>query len=143
MLKRLCFLVAPEIKFGLAPLTSMFLTGENDHRVRDGFRAELHDSDGLLMLTSANEWIWRPLANPAFERTSSFLDRGVKGFGLMQRDRTFESYQDLELGYESRPSYFVEPKGDWGSGRRRTDTNYPVLTRPMTISSRAGFLQRR
>ena len=35
----------------------------------------------------------------------------------MQRDRTFESYQDLELAYESRPSYFVEPKGDWGAGR--------------------------
>ena len=34
----------------------------------------------------------------------------------MQRDQTFESYQDLELGYESRPSYFVEPKGDWGPG---------------------------
>ena len=28
------------VKFGLAPLTSMFLTGENDHRVRDGFRAD-------------------------------------------------------------------------------------------------------
>ncbi len=105
------------VKFGLAPLTSMFLTGENDHRVRDGFRAELHDSDGLLMLSGDDEWIWRPLANPASERTTSFLDRGVKGFGLMQRDRTFESYQDLELAYESRPSYFVEPKGDWGSGR--------------------------
>ncbi len=105
------------VKFGLAPLTSMFLTGENDHRVRDGFRAELHDSDGLLMLAGADEWIWRPLANPAFERTTSFLDRSAKGFGLMQRDRTFESYQDLELGYESRPSYFVEPKGDWGPGR--------------------------
>ena len=104
-------------KFGLAPLTSMFLTGENDHRVRDGFRAELHDSDGLLMLMGADEWIWRPLANPAFERTTSFLDKSVKGVGLMQRDRTFESYQDLELGYESRPSYFVEPKGDWGPGR--------------------------
>ncbi len=105
------------VKFGLAPLTSMFLTGENDHRVRDGFRGELHDSDGLLMLTGANEWIWRPLANPPFERMTSFLDNGVKGFGLLQRDRTFESYQDLELGYESRPSYFIEPKGDWGAGR--------------------------
>lgn len=105
------------VKFGLAPLTSMYLTGENDHRVRDGFRAELHDSDGLLMLTGADEWIWRPLANPAFERMTSFLDKGVKGFGLLQRDRAFESYQDLELGYESRPSYFIEPKGDWGPGR--------------------------
>ena len=25
--------------------------------------------------------------------------------------------QDLELAYKSRPSYFVEPKGDWGPGR--------------------------
>ncbi|MFY9655646.1 MAG: glucan biosynthesis protein [Methylocystis sp.] len=106
-----------DVKFGLAPLTSMFFIGENDHRRRDGFRAELHDSDGLLMLTGADEWIWRPLSNPASERMTSFTDRNVKGFGLMQRDRTFESYQDLELAYESRPSYFVEPKGDWGSGR--------------------------
>ncbi len=30
-------------KFGLAPLTSMYLTGENDRRMRDGFRTELHD----------------------------------------------------------------------------------------------------
>jgi glucans biosynthesis protein len=105
------------VKFGLAPLTSMFLTGENDHRVRDGFRAELHDSDGLLMLTGATEWIWRPLANPRFARATTFSDNGPRGFGLIQRDRTFESYQDLELGYESRPSYFVEPKGDWGPGR--------------------------
>jgi len=25
------------VKFGLAPLTSMFLTGENDNRIRDNF----------------------------------------------------------------------------------------------------------
>jgi periplasmic glucans biosynthesis protein len=105
------------VKFGLAPLTSMFLTGENDVRVRDGFRSELHDSDGLLMQTGQGEWIWRPLGNPASTRMSSFIDANAKGFGLMQRDRTFESYQDLELAYESRPSYFVEPQGDWGAGR--------------------------
>jgi periplasmic glucans biosynthesis protein len=105
------------VKFGLAPLTSMFLTGENDRRIRDQFRAKLHDSDGLLMQTSAEEWIWRPLGNPRGARTTSFQDKNAKGFGLLQRDRTFESYQDLELAYESRPSYFVEPKGDWGPGR--------------------------
>ncbi len=79
------------VKFGLAPLTSMFLAGENDRRVSPGFRAELHDSDGLLMRTGADEWLWRPLANPPFARTTSFLDSYVRGFGLMQRDRTFES----------------------------------------------------
>jgi glucans biosynthesis protein len=105
------------VKFGLAPLTSMFLTGENDHRIRDGFRAELHDSDGLLMQTGAGEWLWRPLSNPLSTQTTSFIDKDNKGFGLMQRDRAFESYQDLDLAYEARPSYFVEPQGSWGDGR--------------------------
>jgi glucans biosynthesis protein len=105
------------VKFGLAPLTSMYLTGENDHRVHDGFRYELHDSDGLLMHSGAGEWIWRPLKNPASLRFSSFMDSNPQGFGLLQRDRTFESYQDLDLSYEFRPSYFVEPDGNWGDGR--------------------------
>jgi len=92
------------------------------------------------MLMGADEWIWRPLANPAFERTTSFLDKSVKGFGLMQRDRSFESYQDLELGYESRPSYFVEPKGDWGPGRvELIELSTPDET--TTILSRVGFQQ--
>ena len=26
-------------------------------------------------------------------------------------------YQDLDLAYENRPSYFVEPQGNWGEGR--------------------------
>lgn len=105
------------VKFGLAPLTSMYLTGENDRRVRDGFRDELHDSDGLLVHTGAGEWLWRPLGNPARVRASAFLDKNPRGFGLLQRDRTFESYQDLDLDYQNRPSYFVEPVGDWGEGR--------------------------
>jgi glucans biosynthesis protein len=105
------------VKFGLAPLTSMYLTGETDRRMRDGFRGELHDSDGLLMHSGAGEWLWRPLGNPARERVSSFIDPSNQGFGLLQRDRAFESYQDLDLAYESRPSYFVEPQGDWGEGR--------------------------
>jgi glucans biosynthesis protein len=107
----------PGVKFGLAPLTSMYLTGENDHRVHDGFRYELHDSDGLLIHSGSGEWIWRPLRNPANPRFSSFMDSNPQGYGLLQRDRTFESYQDLDLSYEFRPSYFIEPKGNWGDGR--------------------------
>lgn len=104
------------VKFGLAPLTSMYLTGENDRRVRDGFRAELHDSDGLLIRNGSGEWLWRPLGNPARPRVSAFVDSNNQGFGLLQRDRSFETYQDLDLAYELRPSYFVEPQGSWGEG---------------------------
>jgi glucans biosynthesis protein len=102
---------------GLAPLTSMFFTGENERRVADDFRPELHDSDGLLMQTGAGEWIWRPLSNPKTKAVSSFADNNPRGFGLMQRDRSFESYQDLEAQYHRRPSYWIEPIGSWGEGR--------------------------
>jgi glucans biosynthesis protein len=40
-----------------------------------------------------------------------------KGFGLIQRDRDFASYEDLEARSELRPSTWVAPKGDWGKGR--------------------------
>ncbi len=100
----------------MAPLSSMFLRGKNDHRVDDDFRTELHDSDGLLMHTGAGEWIWRPLSNPAQPAVSTFLDNNVRGFGLVQRDRSFEHYQDLDLAYELRPSYWFEPHEGWGEG---------------------------
>jgi periplasmic glucans biosynthesis protein len=104
------------VKFGLAPLTSMFFIGENDHRFDDDFRPELHDSDGLLIHSGTGEWIWRPLHNPEKPELSTFLDHDIRGFGLLQRDRDFSHYQDLDLAYETRPSYFVEPKGNWGDG---------------------------
>lgn len=102
--------------FGIAPLTSMFWRGENTTERSDDFRPEVHDSDGLLLHTGAGEWIWRPLQNPAVLRTATFADRSPKGFGLLQRDRNFESYQDLEAHYHKRPGAWVEPVGDWGRG---------------------------
>jgi periplasmic glucans biosynthesis protein len=106
-----------DVKFGLAPLTSMFFIGENDHRFNEDFRRELHDSDGLLINSVTGEWIWRPLRNPLHLQISDFLDHQMRGFGLLQRDRNFDHYQDLDLAYELRPSYFVEPHGDWGEGQ--------------------------
>ena len=102
---------------GIAPLTSMFLFGPNDRQGVDDFREGVHDSDGLLMHTGADEWIWRPVVNPERARVSTFTDPGVRGFGLMQRERKFSDYQDLEARYERRPSAWVEPLGDWGAGQ--------------------------
>ena len=76
------------VKLGLAPLTSMFFIGENDRRTSGEYRPEVHDSDGLLVHTRAGEWIWRQLRNPKKPEVSSFLDKDVRGFGLIQRDRT-------------------------------------------------------
>lgn len=106
----------PVNTLGLAPLTSMFLHGENQPNAND-FRPEVHDSDGLLMHTGDGEWLWRPLQNPAQISVSSFTMRQPRGFGLMQRDRRFASYEDIEARYERRPSAWVRPLGDWGAGR--------------------------
>lgn len=106
----------PVNTLGLAPLTSMFLHGENQPNAND-FRPEVHDSDGLLMHTGDGEWLWRPLQNPAQISVASFTMRQPRGFGLMQRDRRFASYEDVEARYERRPSAWVRPLGDWGPGR--------------------------
>lgn len=104
---------------GIAPLTSMYAHGENSGWSRDDFRPEVHDSDGLLIENGAGEWIWRPLTNPKGVRVAAFQDHAPKGFGLLQRDRQFEHYGDLEAFYHLRPSLWVEPVGDWGAGSVR------------------------
>lgn len=104
-------------KLGLAPLTSMYLAGENQHVPRDDYRPEVHDSDGLSIRLSTGEWIWRPLLNPKRLLVTSFAAVNPVGFGLMQRDRMFAHYEDLESRFELRPSAWVEPKGSWGAGR--------------------------
>jgi glucans biosynthesis protein len=103
-------------KIGFAPLTSMFFDGEGTDRFLDDFRPEVHDSDGLLLVTGHGEWIWRPLDNPTRVRISSFRDVNPQGFGLLQRDRNFAHYQDLEADYQKRPSIWIEPAGEWGPG---------------------------
>jgi len=105
---------------GLAPLTSMFWFGENTPPAgRVGPRPEVHDSDGLMILSSTGEWSWRPLTNPAAARVMSFTEENPRGFGLAQRDRDFESYEDREAQYHLRPSAWVEPAGNWGRGTVR------------------------
>lgn len=103
-------------RLGVAPLTSMFMYDEGTTNRFDDFRPEVHDSDGLLVHTGADEWIWRPLQNPDELQVSAFLDSNPRGFGLMQRDRSFANYQDLEAYYHQRPSVWVEPLDDWGKG---------------------------
>lgn len=104
-------------KLGLAPLTSMYLHGDNQHSQVDDYRPEVHDSDGLSVASGTGEWIWRPLVNPKRLLVTSYALSNPAGFGLMQRDRDFGSYQDLQGNYQKRPSLWVQPKGQWGSGR--------------------------
>src|ERR1044072_5088017 len=103
-------------ELGIAPVTSMFFYGEEKSRPAGEWRPEVHDSDGLLMQSAANEWLWRPLGNPEKLRVSYFEFDSPRGFGLLQRDRSFQNYEDLETRHELRPNAWVVPTGQWGRG---------------------------
>lgn len=104
---------------GIAPMTSMFFFGPNDRAGVDDFRPAVHDSDGLAIHNGRGETLWRVLTNPADLQISSFFDTNPRNFGLIQRQRDFTAYQDLESHFQTRPSLRVEPIGDWGSGEVR------------------------
>lgn len=104
-------------KLGVAPLNSMYFFGENQPSTVEDARPEVHDSDGLSVQDGEGRWTWRPLVNPRRLQVTSFAMANPRGFGLMQRDRLFRSYEDPHMRYELRPSIWVEPRGKWGEGR--------------------------
>ncbi|MEN1941382.1 glucan biosynthesis protein [Luteimonas sp. MJ246] len=101
---------------GIAPLTSMYEFDAHDRADIDDPRPAVHDSDVLALLTGSGEQASRPLRNPRTVEHSGFQGRDPCGFGLVQRKRHFEDYQDLEAGYEKRASCWIEPLDSWGEG---------------------------
>ncbi len=131
----------------IAPLTSMYLFSPKEARRFDDWRPAVHDSDGLLMWIGQGEQLWRALANPTDLQFSAFADANPRGFGLMQRQRAFADYQDLEALYDKRPSLWIEPIGDWGQGavdlveiptRSETNDNMVASWRPKDKLSANG-----
>jgi len=139
---------------GIAPLTSMFLFDETNRGHLDDYRPEVHDSDGLQIESQSGEHIFRQLANPLKLQVSTFTTQQPHGFGLVQRSRQQSDFQDFEAQYERRPSAWVEPQGDWGSGAvelveipsgRETNDNIVAFWRtaqPLTSGHPAHFAYR-
>jgi glucans biosynthesis protein len=91
-------------KVGIAPMSSMWAS------------QKWHDSDGLLMAGSNGEWLWRPLAERKGVHVSRFEWSGLRGFGLMQRDRDPKSYAKDGTHYDRRPHVWITPRKEWGAG---------------------------
>jgi glucans biosynthesis protein len=102
--------------FGLGAMSAAYLFGPIDRRRTDDVRPAVCEVNGLQMLTGHDEWIWRPVSNRETLQVSSFVDDNPKGFGFLMRDRDFNSYQDDDQKWETRPSLWIEPIGDWGPG---------------------------
>jgi glucans biosynthesis protein len=112
---RLFFRRKPE-KVGLAPMTSMWMWGDGVERPANETRPKVHDCDGLLVCTKDGQWIWRPLSRQSYPSLSHFDFAGIRGFGLLQRDRRPSSFLDDEAKYHLRPSVWIEPKQAWSEG---------------------------
>lgn len=123
-------------RLGIAPQTSMFWYGEAGGARATDWRPEIHDSDGLALLGKDGERVWRPLRNPPRATIDSFAASDVRGFGLVQRDRAFDHYQDDGAFYDRRPNLWVEPKGNWGAGNVML---YAFPTDSETVDNVAAF----
>lgn len=139
---------------GLGGIASTYFYGPNDRRNADDIRPAVHESSGLQMLNGQGEWLWRPLHNPETLQISAFLDSSPRGFGLLQRERAYEAFQDDEQRLERRPSLWIEPLGDWRQGSVQlleipsdAEINDNILTywrpkAPMAAGSEVAFAYR-
>ena len=108
----------PVQQLGLAPFSSMFWFGELTHPRAYDFRPEVHDSDGLLMELGTGAKHFRPLDHtPNQFRHCVFTLENAQSWSLLQRDRSFTSYQDVEAHYHDRPSVRVEPVQGFDKGQ--------------------------
>jgi glucans biosynthesis protein len=101
---------------GIATMSATVFADAIDHRRPDDTRLTIADIGGLQMETGRGEWLWRAVSNRDTLQISTFVDENPRGFGFIQRNRTFDNYQDDDQHWELRPSLWIEPIGDWGAG---------------------------
>jgi periplasmic glucans biosynthesis protein len=101
---------------GLGGMQGSYLFGPLDRNRVDDLRAAAFSVEGLAIHNGYGEPIWRPVHNPEALQVSAFVDRGPKGFGLMQRARAYDDFEDDLRHWEQRPSLWLEPLDDWNEG---------------------------
>ncbi len=104
-------------KLGFGAMAASYLFSPLDHRRPDDVRAAAYESTGLQILTGNGEWLWRPVSNRDTLQISAFSDVNPRGFGLLQRSRSFDAFYDDDTHWELKPSLWIEPIGDWARGR--------------------------
>jgi glucans biosynthesis protein len=106
-------------ELGLMPMTSMFWYDQAHRTMGTDWRPEIHDSDIMTYRAADGGAHARPLVNPKAPHTSIFAERNPGGFGLIQRDRDFDHYQDDGVFYDRRPSLWATPGAAPGTGQIR------------------------
>ncbi|RBP16921.1 glucans biosynthesis protein [Roseiarcus fermentans] len=121
-------------KLGVGAMAAGYLFSGLDHRRPSDWREAVYEIAGLQMQAGNGEWLWRPVVNRETLQISAFSDTNPRGFGLMQRSRTFDDFFDDVGRWELRPSLWIEPIGDWSEGDMR------LLEIPVTTENNANIL---
>ena len=103
-------------KLGIGGMAANYLFSGLDHRRPDDWREAVYEITGLQILSGKDEWLWRPVCNRDTLQVSAFSDVNPRGFGLLQRSRSFDAFYDDEGRSELRPTLWIEPIGEWGEG---------------------------
>jgi glucans biosynthesis protein len=106
-----------DVTLGFAPFSSRFWFAPNSLPKPPDYRPRVHDSEALAIAHRSGERTWRVFDVPKKMRETFFAVPELAGFGLIQRERRFESYQDITAAYHRRTSAWIEPMGDWGAGQ--------------------------
>lgn len=104
-------------KLAIAPITSMWMWGDGFPGPENDNRPAVHDSDGVLIQTQEDGWVWRPFSRHSYPSVSSRQVKTLLGFGALQRNIAFFHFEDYNANYHKRPSVFVKPKTPWTNGR--------------------------
>ena len=103
-------------KFAFAPLTSMWLWGDGLRGPSLDERPHVHDSSALVIQASTGPPIFRPLARISYPSVSRYPVDSLVGFGLVQRNRDPDQYNDENAKYHRRPTVLITPAEPWRGG---------------------------
>ena len=104
-------------KLAIAPITTMWMWGDGFPGPKGDNRPAVHDSDGVLMRTEKDGWVWRPFSRHSYPSVASRPVESLLGFGALQRNIAFFHFEDYNANYHKRPSVYVKPKTPWKNGR--------------------------
>ena len=111
------FLRGDIARLGIAPLTSMFWYGKNNHFVGPDWRPEIHDSDGLEMQLGNGRADLAAAEQPAAGDGERVPRRRASGAsGSPSASGASRSTRTTGCSTRSAPRVWVEPQGDWGEG---------------------------
>jgi glucans biosynthesis protein len=103
------------VGLGIGPMASVYLYGSATQKKFGNFYPEMHFSDGFILKADGNI-VFQPLENYTKIIVSEISVKDLSYYGLIQRDRNYESYQTPFSAQHMMPNLWITPL-KWGEGK--------------------------